>query len=60
MLLCVIFRTLNYVSVYYCHKVKHIPFDKTTITKADYRGILDLFIGCKHLTKITHKFYKNQ
>ena len=23
-------------------------------------GIFDLFIGCKHLTKITHKFYKIQ
>ena len=24
------------------------------------RGISDLFIGCKHLTKITHRFYKIQ
>ena len=23
-------------------------------------GISDVFIGCKHLTKITHKFYKIQ
>ena len=50
-------RNLSEIPRLYCGRQQK---QNTSDLKKKSRGISDLFIGCKNLTKITHRFYKIQ